>query len=54
MPATSPQQKTLACIALSIKRGKTPKSYSKAAAAWAESASEESLRETCEAPVKKK
>jgi len=53
MPATSPEQQKLACIALSIKRGKTPKSYSKEAAEWAESASEESLRETCESPVKK-
>jgi len=53
MPATSPEQRTLACIALRIKRGETPASYSAEAAEWAESASEESLRETCESPVKK-
>ncbi len=36
MPATSKKQKTLMCIALSMKRGKTPKSYSKQAAKMAE------------------
>ena len=53
MPATSPEQKTLACIALQIKLGKTPVSYSEQAAEWAKTASKESLRETCESPVKK-
>lgn len=53
MPATSTKQKTLACIALSIKQGKTPASYSKEAAKWAESASEQSLRDTCQKPIAK-
>jgi len=53
MPATSENQRTLFCIALSIKRGKTPASYSKQAAKMAEEMSEEQLKEYCSAPVKK-
>lgn len=54
MPATSEAQRTLFCIALAIKRGETPKSYSKEAARLAEENSEETLRDYCKAPVKKK
>ncbi len=52
MPATSKKQKTLMCIALSMKRGKTPKSYSKQAAKMAETMSEQQLADYCEEPVK--
>ena len=52
MPAASKNQKTLACIALSIKQGKTKPSYSKEGARMAETMTEEQLREYCEAPVK--
>ncbi|GAI94222.1 unnamed protein product [marine sediment metagenome] len=54
MPATSEAQKTLFCIALSIKRGETLKTYSAQAAKIAEENDEETLREYCEAPVEKK
>ena len=54
MPATSKNQKTLACIALSIKRGKTKASYSKQAAEMAQSMSEAELVKYCEEPVKGK
>ena len=53
MPSTSENQKTLACIALSIKRGETPESYSKQAAEMAKSMSEEQLTHYCKEPVKK-
>lgn len=53
MPATSKGQKTLFCIAQSIKEGKTPKSYSKQAAKMAETMSLEQLKDYCEHPVKK-
>ena len=49
----SENQKKLACIALSIKRGETEASYSKQAAQMAESMSEEKLSEWCKGPVKK-
>lgn len=52
MPAVSKDQKTLACIALSIKQGKTPSSYSAQAAEMAESMSEEDLATYCKEPVK--
>lgn len=52
-PSVSEKQQTLACIALAIKRGEQPKSYSKAAAEMAESMEEEELRKYCEEPVKK-
>jgi len=53
MPATSENQRQLFCIALSIKRGETPESYSAKAAKMAETMSEEELREYCESPIKK-
>jgi len=54
MPATSEDQRTLFCIALAIKRGETPKSYSAQAAKMAETMSEEQLKDYCESPIKKK
>jgi len=51
MPATSEKQRKLFCIALSIKKGDTPKSYSKKAAELAEKNSEATLKEFCEAKV---
>jgi len=53
MPAESEAQRRLMCIALSIKRGKTDKSYSKEAARLAESMSEEELVKYCGSKVKK-
>lgn len=53
MPATSKGQKTLFCIALSIKEGKTPKTYSKQGAKMAETMSIVKLKEYCGQPVKK-
>ena len=47
MPATSEKQRTLFCIALSIQRGETPKSYSAQAAKMAETMSEEKLKHYC-------
>lgn len=47
MPATSEAQRKLFCIALSIKRGETPASYSKEAAKIAEENSEETLVDYC-------
>jgi len=52
MPATSEAQKTKFCIALSIKRGETPVSYSKECAEMADSMDEETLKHYCEEPVK--
>ena len=49
----SEKQKTLACIALSIKRGETPKSFSKQGAKMAESMSEDKLSEWCGGKVEK-
>lgn len=51
-PASSEEQKTLACIALSIKQGKTPASYSKQASKMAESMTEEQLEHYCKGKVK--
>ena len=53
MPAVSANQKTLACIALSIKRGTTAASYSKKGAEMAKSMSEAELEKYCKEPVKK-
>lgn len=53
MPAESEDQKTLACIALSMKRGETPKTYSESAAEMADSMSEEQLVDYCESPIAK-
>jgi len=52
MPPESEKQKTLMCIALAIKRGEQPASYSKQAAEMAKTMSEAKLAEYCEAPVK--
>jgi len=49
---TSKNQKTLACIALAIKRGETPRSYSAEAAKMADSMTEEQLKDYCLQPVK--
>lgn len=43
MPATSKNQRTLFCIALSIKRGETPRTYSAKAAEMADKMSEKQL-----------
>jgi len=53
MPATSKAQKTLFCIALAMKRGKTPKSYSAQAAKMCDQMSEEQLKDYCESKVQK-
>ncbi len=53
MPATSKKQRTLACIALSIKHGKTSASYSARGAKMAESMSTEDLEHFCKEPIKK-
>ena len=53
MPKTA-KQRTLACIALSIKKGETPRSYSAQAAKMADSMSEEKLKEWCSGPLEKK
>ena len=52
-PATSTKQRTLFCVALAIKRGETPASYSKQAAKMASQMSEEQLKDYCESPVNK-
>lgn len=51
MPAVSEDQRTLFCIALSIKRGETPKSYSKEATKMAETMSEGQLKDYCKSKV---
>jgi len=53
MPATSIKQRTLFCIALSIKKGTTPASYSKQAAKMASEMTEAQLTDYCKSPVKK-
>jgi len=53
MPATSEDMRKKFCIALSIKRGETPRSYSPEAAEMADSMTEEQLRDYCKSPVKK-
>ena len=52
MPATSKKQRTLMCIALSIKQGKTKSSYSKQASKMASQMSEQQLAEFCHSKVK--
>jgi hypothetical protein len=54
MPSTSKRQQKIMCIAESIKKGKTPASYSTQGAKIARSMSEEKLKEFCETPVKGK
>lgn len=51
MPAVSEKQRTLWCIAQSIKEGSTPKSFSKKAADIAAKNSLETIKEFCESPV---
>lgn len=53
MPATSERQRRLAGIALAMKRGETPMSYSREAADMARSMSEKSLRDYAKKPIKK-
>lgn len=48
MPAESESQRKLFCIALAIKKGETPASYSKKAAELAEKNSEQTLKDYCE------
>ena len=47
MPAKTEAQRRIFCIALSMKRGLTPKSYSPEAAKMAAEMSEETLKEYC-------
>ena len=49
----SKNQKTLACIALSMHEGKTPHSYSKQAHKMMMSMSKEQMEEFCHGEVKK-
>lgn len=51
MPSTSKKQQKLMRIALAVKQGKTPKSYSREAAKISEQMTEEQLKEFCEALV---
>jgi len=51
MPAESEAQRKLACVALSMKRGKTERSYSKKAADMAASMSEAELEKYCGSKV---
>jgi len=52
-PANSESQRRLFCVALSIKRGETAKSYSKQAAQIADENDEATLKEFCESKVRK-
>ena len=49
----SKNQKTLACIALSMHEGKTPHSYSEQAHKMMMSMSKEKMEEWCKGPVQK-
>ena len=53
MPATSKKQRTLMCIALSMKKGETPESYSAEAAKAAKSMTVQQLEDYCKVPVSK-
>ena len=53
MPKTE-NQRTLACIAMSMHEGKTPHSYSKQAHKMMLSMSKEKLSEWCKGPLEKK
>ena len=53
MPATAEEQRTLMCIALAIKKGEQPASYSKEGARLAKTMSEAQLVDFCESPVAK-
>ena len=52
MPASSEQQRKMFCIALQIKLGKAPKSYSPEAAKMAKEMSIKQLSDYCKSPVK--
>ena len=47
MPATSAKQRSLMCIALSMKKGETPTTYSKKAADMANKMSVSELEDYC-------
>ena len=47
MPASSEKQRSMMCVALSIKRGETPASYSEKAAKMASEMSEKQLEDFC-------
>ncbi len=51
MPPVSKKQRSLFCIAKSIKEGKTPASFSKQAAKIAENTDMKTINEFCESPV---
>ncbi len=53
MPAVSEAQRRLAGIALAIKRGETPASFSPQAAKMAKSMSTEELRELARKPIER-
>ncbi len=53
MPASTERQRRLFCVALAIKKGDTPKGYSKQAAKMAETMSEQQLADYCKTQVKK-
>lgn len=53
MPAVSENMRKLSCVALAIKRGETPESYSAEGAKMAKSMTEEQLRDYCKSPVQK-
>ena len=52
MTAVSKKQKTTACMALAMKNGKLPATYSKAAKSMADSMSEKELETMCQMPMK--
>ena len=53
MPATSEKMRRLFCVALSIKLGKMPKSYSPEAARLAKTMSLSQLSDYCRQPIAK-
>lgn len=53
MPATSEAQRQIMCIALQIKLGKTPKSYSREAARMAREMTVAQLKDYCHSEVEK-
>jgi len=53
MPTESESQRKLMCIALAIKKGETPASYSKQAAKMASQMSETQLADYCRSKVEK-
>ena len=53
MPSISKNQRIRFCIALSIKKGETPRSYSAEAAKMADSMTLQQLTDYCKLPIKK-